>query len=116
MLSAHVRGNPVPVPIVAGDGAVLPAGTVWIDLLTPTREEELFIERVTGLSLPTREDMVEIEPSSRFYLEAGAIFLTTGTVSTPIRSCCGVTTKATCSSKCCSVARICAVDCTICTG
>ena len=76
MLSAHVRGNPVPVPIAAGDGAVLPAGTVWIDLLTPTREEELFIERVTGLSLPTREDMVEIEPSSRLYLEAGAIFLT----------------------------------------
>ncbi len=76
MLSVHVRNAAAPVLITAGPAAALPAGAVWIDLLTPTREEELFVERVTGLSLPTHEDMVEIEPSSRLYLEDGAIFLT----------------------------------------
>jgi magnesium transporter len=57
-------------------GWSLPAGTVWIDLLKPTREEELAIERVLGLELPTREDMVEIEASSRVYADKGAVFMT----------------------------------------
>ncbi len=76
MLRVHVKGNPAPTTVEPGPDAALPAGTVWIDLLTPTREEELFVEKITGLGLPTREEMVEIEPSSRLYLEDGAIFLT----------------------------------------
>lgn len=54
----------------------LPAGTPWVDLLCPTREEEMFVEQALGLSVPTREDLVEIEPSSRLYRENGALHLT----------------------------------------
>ncbi|MBM3556923.1 MAG: magnesium transporter [Alphaproteobacteria bacterium] len=57
-------------------GAPLPPGTVWADLLEPTREEEKSIEKVLGLELPTREEMQEIEDSSRLYQEGDAIFLT----------------------------------------
>ena len=49
--------------------------TVWIDLLEPSREEELAVERALGVELPTREEMAEIEPSSRLYQEAGATVL-----------------------------------------
>lgn len=49
---------------------------VWIDLYNPTRQEEHYVEGVLGLGLPTREDMNEIEFSSRFYLEEGAAFMT----------------------------------------
>ncbi|KPF78282.1 hypothetical protein IP88_04435 [alpha proteobacterium AAP81b] len=54
----------------------LPEGTVWIDMLHPTREEELFIEGVTGIQVPTPEEMLEIETSSRLYAENGALYMT----------------------------------------
>ena len=53
----------------------LAADDVWVDLLDPTREEELAVERCLGVELPTRDEMAEIEPSSRLYQEAGATVL-----------------------------------------
>lgn len=49
---------------------------VWIDLVRPTREEELAVEAALGLELPTREEMASLEPSSRLYQEGGATFMT----------------------------------------
>ena len=49
---------------------------VWYDLLAPTRDEEKVLESLLGVELPTREDMHEIEISSRLYSEDGAHFLT----------------------------------------
>ena len=60
---------------IAGDPSV-PEDAVWIDLLRPTREEELFVEQALGVSLPTREEMQEIEPSNRLYQEDGGLFMT----------------------------------------
>jgi len=54
----------------------LPPEASWIDLFCPTRQEEQFVEKALNLSVPTREDMVEIEPSSRLYQEKGALHLT----------------------------------------
>jgi len=51
-------------------------GVVWIDLFEPTAEEELALEKVLKLDIPTREEMDEIEISSRLYIEDGAIFMT----------------------------------------
>jgi len=48
----------------------------WIDLSSPTREEELAVERTLQLEIPTREEMQEIETSSRLYHESGALFMT----------------------------------------
>jgi len=52
------------------------AAAVWVDLLSPTREEEISLEKILGIELPTREDMEEIEISSRLYEEDGGIFMT----------------------------------------
>ncbi|MCX7303880.1 MAG: magnesium transporter CorA family protein [Hyphomicrobiales bacterium] len=49
---------------------------VWIDLLVPTREEEDFVEKLVGVGIPTREEMEEIEISSRLYVENGAYVMT----------------------------------------
>lgn len=49
----------------------------WIDLLGPTRDEEVMVETILGLEIPTREEMREIEPSSRLYVENNSRFLTT---------------------------------------
>ncbi|WP_181699133.1 magnesium transporter CorA family protein [Chthonobacter albigriseus] len=49
---------------------------VWIDLLRPTRDEEATVEALIGAELLTREEMEEIEPSSRLSFENGVIYLT----------------------------------------
>ena len=57
-------------------GAALPVDAVWLDLSHPTVDEEQAVEAFLGLDLPTREDMVEIEPSSRLYQDNGALVMT----------------------------------------
>ena len=49
---------------------------IWIDLLNPTREDEKFVEQQLGISVPTREEVSEIEVSSRLYQEGGGYFMT----------------------------------------
>jgi magnesium transporter len=49
---------------------------VWIDLLHPTKEEEDSVEQLIGVGIPTREEMEEIEISSRLYAENGAYVMT----------------------------------------
>lgn len=62
--------------IAAQDPLANPAGAVWIDLLSPTREEEAALEQALSLDLPTRAEMREIEQTSRLYSESGAQFMT----------------------------------------
>jgi magnesium transporter len=61
---------------VVEDLAVLPDNAVWIDLVNPTAAEDKAVERLAGIAIPTREDMQEIEISSRLYLENGARYMT----------------------------------------
>jgi magnesium transporter len=49
---------------------------VWIDLISPSREEEKRVENLLGVEIPTREEMQTIELSSRIYRENGSIYLT----------------------------------------
>jgi magnesium transporter len=48
----------------------------WIDLHDPTAEEEAMVEQELGVDIPTREEIREIEESSRIYAEKGGLFLT----------------------------------------
>jgi magnesium transporter len=52
------------------------AEAVWIDLLRPTQEEEDKVEKSLKIDVPTREEQLEIEASSRLYQEGGAHFMT----------------------------------------
>jgi magnesium transporter len=56
--------------------APLPEEAVWFDLLEASVAEEHLVEARLGLDIPTREEMREIEPSSRLYEEDGALYLT----------------------------------------
>src|SRR5215475_7849173 len=61
---------------VTGDLASLPEGAVWVDLVNPSAAEDRAVERLAGIAVPTREDMQEIEISSRLYIESGARYMT----------------------------------------
>jgi magnesium transporter len=76
MLSAYVpRGTSLERVVIEENGAV-PEGAVWFDLVTPTLPEDKLLERALGIAVPTREEMQEIEVSSRLYLENGARYMT----------------------------------------
>ena len=56
--------------------AEVPADVAWVDLVQPTVEEDAAAETFLHASLPSREETEEIEFSSRFYSEDGAVFMT----------------------------------------
>jgi magnesium transporter len=58
----------------AGEGP--PSAAVWVDLVRPTAEEEARVGEALGIAIPTREEMEEIEISSRLYGENGVHFMT----------------------------------------
>lgn len=66
------------IPTVAGE---LPLDALWVDLSNPTPEEVKPVEAAFKISAPSREEMQEIEASSRLYHEDGAIFMTATIVS-----------------------------------
>jgi magnesium transporter len=47
----------------------------WFDLYDPTQDERASVERVTGLKLPTREQLSEVESSSRVSIDNGVLYL-----------------------------------------
>ncbi len=57
-------------------GMPIPERPLWFDLFAPTKEDEAAVEAHLGISIPTREEMVEIEVSNRLYEESGAQFMT----------------------------------------
>ena len=58
-----------------GSGAI-PPGATWLDLEEPTREEEALVEAAIGHNVPTRQELAEIEPSSRLFARDGALYMT----------------------------------------
>jgi magnesium transporter len=77
MIRIHRRGENGCRALDAPVSGPLDPDVLWIDLVAPTREEELSVETALGgLPLPTREEMAALEASSRFYRERGATYVT----------------------------------------
>jgi magnesium transporter len=57
-------------------GAEVPDSAVWLDLVNPAPGEDKVVEKLLGVGVPTREEMQEIEVSSRLYVEHHARFMT----------------------------------------
>jgi len=53
----------------------LPSGVVWVDIQSGDAAELAYIERVTGLHIPTLAELSEIENSSRLRTSHGALYL-----------------------------------------
>jgi magnesium transporter len=51
-------------------------GVVWLDLFEPTQAETSAVERALDIESPTREEMQEIELSSRVYRDGDASYMT----------------------------------------
>ena len=69
---AHESGRLKPLDV----GDEVGEKAVWIDLLNPTSTEEKELEERLNVDVPTKEEMEEIEISSRLYREGDAAFMT----------------------------------------
>ncbi|MEO6360981.1 MAG: magnesium transporter CorA family protein [Sphingomicrobium sp.] len=61
---------------IDGGQGTIPSTATWIDLEEPTKDEERLVEKLIGINIPTHDEMVEIEPSSRLYERNGALHMT----------------------------------------
>jgi magnesium transporter len=76
MLWAYIpRGGTLERQPVQPGGTITEAA-VWLDLVSPADGEDKLIEQSLGVAVPTREEMQEIEVSSRLYVENGARYMT----------------------------------------
>jgi len=80
MLEAYRLTKDGPEPLTV-ENAAIPADASWIDLRAPSQDEEKAAEAFMRTELPTREEASEIEFSSRFYRENGAVIMTISAVS-----------------------------------
>ena len=62
--------------IAAEGGGNPPESAVWFDLVNPNLQEDKLVEQKVGIAVPTREEMQEIEVTSRLYVENGARYMT----------------------------------------
>ena len=71
MLSVYVPRGTTLERMAVEPGSPPSDEAVWIDLVMPTVQEDKLVEKLLGIAVPTREEMQEIEVSSRLYVENG---------------------------------------------
>jgi magnesium transporter len=76
MLSVNVPRGAALERINCDALAPIPDSAVWLDLHSPTPGEKKLVEQALHIALPTREEMQEIEITSRLYVEDGARYMT----------------------------------------
>jgi len=76
MISVHVPNGSVLERRAIPPDNDIPDSAVWIDLVVPSGSDDKIIERALGIAVPTREEMQEIEATSRLYVENGARYMT----------------------------------------
>ncbi len=73
MFLAHAPGR-APLPVTDAQQSDLAS---WLDLVDPSAAEIALAEQLTGLRVPTREQLDEIETSSRLQMEHDVFYLST---------------------------------------
>ncbi len=76
MIRAYRSDGAAEVILASDARTSLDPAILWLDLVRPDRVEEALAERLVGVPLPTREDLKDIEPSSRLYVEDNVVFMT----------------------------------------
>lgn len=72
----HTTGQNAATEGIEALGLAAARNCAWIDLMQPTPDEYIAVQKALCLELPTREEMREIEATSRFYYEDGARVMT----------------------------------------
>ncbi len=61
----------------------IPDGSIWIDMIEPTVEEDQKVQQFIGATIPTRSDPDYAEPAEAHYAENGVRYLQASVISEP---------------------------------
>jgi len=75
MITAYLSQNNFRPETITAENVQLLNDALWIDLINPTKDEEHLVEECIDLNIPTREEIQEIEISSRLYKEDNTLFM-----------------------------------------
>jgi magnesium transporter len=64
-------------------GEEIPTGSIWIDMVEPTVEEDKKVQHYVGAAIPTRADPDYAEPPESHYAENGVRYLQASVISEP---------------------------------
>ncbi len=81
MLTAHPGNGPA--RILSDPHCVDAQGAIWLDLLDATEAERALAERISGLRVPSRDEISAIEASSRLQRDGDILTLSTTLVARP---------------------------------
>lgn len=76
MIIAWYMNGKLKNEVITENNQNLISTALWLDMITPSHEEEALLEKCLNLDIPTREEMQEIEISSRLYKENDVLFMT----------------------------------------
>ncbi len=77
MITGHTCNAGKSAAIADLAAPALPSDVVWVDVFDGSAAEYAFIERATGLHVPSLMELNEIESSSRLRIQDGALYLST---------------------------------------
>lgn len=76
MITFHSAGEKGTVCADLGHCHAAMREAVWIDIFSPTEQEEIIVDLAFSIDLPTRREMQDIEVSRRLYKVDDALFMT----------------------------------------
>lgn len=76
MIIAYINNKTLMAHVIDEKNCHLIKQALWLDIISPNKEEEVRLEKLLNLDIPTREEMQEIELSSRLYKKEGNLFMT----------------------------------------
>lgn len=72
------KGSMIPSVVAAQE--TLPKDALWIDILSPTLEEEKSVEAQLSIEIPTREEVWKNQVLNRLYQEGGVSYMTAAVI------------------------------------
>ena len=76
MIIAYLSKETLRPEVITSKNNALLHEAIWIDLLLPSKDEEMLIEKLFNINIRPREEIQGIEPSSRLYKEKDTVFMT----------------------------------------
>jgi magnesium transporter len=77
MITFYSLQNKNVIETQATNDTILPLDAIWIDLYSPTDDERIRVSKTYNQALPSEQDVLEIEASSRFFFDEQGLHLRT---------------------------------------
>lgn len=76
MITVYRKADKIIVAEVLPSGQPIPADAVWIDIFTPSHDEEIAVEKQLAIQIPSREEVWKNQALNRMYQDDDVSYMT----------------------------------------